>query len=118
MMKRTHIALLLASLSLGGCYYDVEEELYPGSFCDVANVTWSGTIKPIVDLTCATPGCHVAGGTGPGNFTTYAGVKAKVDDGSFRSQVLVSQAMPPTGPLGSCSLQQIDIWLNAGAPEN
>lgn len=118
MQRDRTILLLSTALLLGGCYYDNEEELYPSTFCDVANVTWSGTIKPIVDATCATPGCHVAGGTGPGDFTTYAGVKAKVDDGSFRNQVLVSQAMPPTGPLNDCSLQQINVWLNADAPEN
>ena len=118
MMRMREAMVLIATLGLTGCYYDNEEELYPGTFCDTANVTWSGTIEPIIQTRCAIPGCHVPGGTGTGDLLTYADVKEIADNGLLRLTVLVDQSMPQTGPLGDCEQQQINIWLNDGAPEN
>lgn len=103
-------------VSLTGCYYDVVEELYP-SVCDVSNVTWSGTIQPLVQGNCAVPGCHVAGTSAPGDFSTYAGVKAKADDGSLRQRVVVTRDMPPSG-FSNCQVKAFDVWIAAGAPQN
>ena len=102
----------------GGCYYDVEEELYPAAMCDTAAVTWATTVQPLVATNCATPGCHVPGGTGPGDFTSYNGVKNTVDNGTFATRVLDLQDMPPSTPLSNCELQQIDLWIKDGAPNN
>lgn len=111
--------LLAAILLLGGCYYDNEEELYPFSFCDTANVTWAGEIRPMVQLRCATPGCHVQGGQSP-DLSTYAGVKAQADAGRIQARVIdrVPSSMPPSGPLPSCDQLKLKRWLDAGAPEN
>lgn len=114
------ISMLLLVAGLGGCYYDNEEELYPGRFCEVGVATDAGyyaaTVEPILQSRCAIPGCHVPGGTGPGDFNQYTEVKAKVDAGSFQQQVLQSRAMPPSGPLPSCELLKLQAWLDAGAP--
>ena len=59
-------ALLLATATFRGCYYDSEEVLYPASFCDLTNVTWTNNIEPIIATECAIPACHVPGGDGPG----------------------------------------------------
>ena len=107
--------LFAAVFLLAGCYYDKEEILYPGTVCDTANVSWTGSVKAIIDGNCATTGCHVAGGTGPGDFTQYANVKAQVDNGNFTSIVLVSKTMPPSFSLSSCQLEQLTIWVNNGA---
>lgn len=110
-------ALLLSN----GCYYDNEEELYPNSFCDTVNVTYSGAIEPIIIAKCATPGCHVAGGSGSGDFTTYAGVIAKIqNNGPFLASVRSSPdaiPMPPSGStqLRSCEVRKIELWIAAGA---
>ena len=112
------IVTIAPVLLLAGCYYDKEELLYPASFCDLTDVSYSATIGPLVQNSCATPGCHVAGGTGTGNFTSYAGVNAAVANGTLRSQVLVDRTMPPTGPLSDCDMQQIALWLDAGALNN
>ncbi|MBK6774974.1 MAG: hypothetical protein IPG74_03685 [Flavobacteriales bacterium] len=117
MMRKSAIAFM-AMLLLAGCYYDKAEVLYPGSFCDTANVTYSGTAKSILETNCAISGCHVSGGTGPGNFTSYADVKQRVDNGTFRILVLENRTMPPSFSLSSCELEQLSIWLDAGAPEN
>ena len=118
------LALLSAVAFLSGCYYDTEEHLYPGGTCNTTNVTYSGTIKQIIQVRCATPACHVPGSTGPStDFTLDADVASDVADGSFRDRVFSSNAsnrMPPTSAaaLTSCELTQIKAWLDAGGPMN
>lgn len=110
-------ALILTTL-LSGCYYDVESELYPENNCEVPeNVSYEFHIEPIVSASCATPNCHVSGGNANGNFETYDGVLAKVNNGSFEEEVIISQSMPPSGPLPDCQLQLIEAWLSQGAPQ-
>ncbi|MEO8067113.1 MAG: hypothetical protein ABI599_05425 [Flavobacteriales bacterium] len=113
------IIVLCSLLLLGGCYYDSEEVLYPGSFCDTANVTYSGTVQSLIQTNCAVSGCHVPGGQGTGNFQVFAELKARVDNGTFRTLVLVNRTMPPNNvQLSACELEQLTIWVNAGALEN
>lgn len=118
-MPRSRILLLLMVVPMVGCYYDNEEELYPGA-CVVGDATapgyWTSTVEPLIQTRCAIPGCHVPGGTGPGDFTQYANVKARVDDQAFQQQVLIQKTMPTTGPLPACDLQKLQAWVDAGAP--
>src|SRR5437868_2705424 len=73
---------LIFILFLVGCKYNNEEELFGvKNSCDTSNVTYSTTITGILNTNgCA--GCH-SGSAPSGNIslTTYAGFKAKVDDG-------------------------------------
>lgn len=85
--------------------------------CDSLSVKFATDITPIIQVNCAITGCH-DGTSAPGNFTTYAGIKAKVDDGKLRSRVLTIKDMPPVGPLPDSSLQKIECWINDGAPNN
>jgi len=121
-MRATIILLFsLGVLLLNGCYYDNEEELYPNSFCDTTNVTYTNTIEPIIMSNCATPGCHVPGGGGNGDFTVFANVAAKVADGRFLASVKREPgvaAMPPDGALRPCQVRQIEIWIASGAANN
>ena len=91
-MRKLLIALLVVSL-FPSCYYDVEEDLYPG-YCNTAQVEYEKHIVPFIELRCATPGCHIAGGVGNGDFSTYAGLKEKVDNGSLAKRVLEIGDMP------------------------
>jgi len=100
-----------------GCYYDVEETLYPG-FCNTDQVTYSGVIKPLVELRCNAPACHVPGGNGTGDFTAYSGLKAQVDNGAVENQVIVLGAMPPSGTLSDCEQEQFRVWIANGAPND
>jgi hypothetical protein len=115
----TLAAALLAFSS--GCYYDVESELYPNSFCDTTITNYAGVVQPIIQANCATPGCHVPGGTGSGDFTTYAGLRSQVVSGrlvpSIRQQA-GAIAMPPTGRLSDCDIAKIVRWVDNGAQNN
>lgn len=114
--------LALMTMALTGCYYDNEEELYQYYYennqCDTANVTFADDIFPIIQGNCAISGCHIAGGAGNGIFENHAGVKAKVDNGSFFTRVIDQRDMPPGAPLNDCQIEKLTAWLNAGAPNN
>lgn len=86
--------------------------------CD--SIKYAKDIQPIMIGNCATPGCHVAGGTGPGDFTTYAGVFSKVSNGTFKARVIDGTPgfMPSSGRLPAAEIEKIQCWLGAGAPNN
>jgi hypothetical protein len=117
MYRQLIYLFLFIAVAASGCYYDNEEELYPFDFCDVTNVTYSGTIQPIVQGNCAVPGCHVPGATSP-DLSTYAGLKTAADNGKLRQQTIVARTMPPSGALPGCDQLAIQAWLDAGAPNN
>ncbi len=115
------IMALLFALSSTGCYYNNEEDLYPMNFCDTASVGYAAAIRPIIEAHCAIPGCHVPGGEGNGDFTTYTALRAKVDGGSLLpsiNQESNAVAMPPNGRLSDCEIAKITLWVQQGAPQN
>ena len=102
------------------CYFDKEEILYPssGNDCDTSNVTYSGTVASIMEVSCN--GCH--GGSDPfaGIRTdNYEDLKITVENGRFWGAINHDpqySAMPKDRPqLSDCSLLQIQIWIDKGA---
>ncbi|HQV76213.1 MAG TPA: cytochrome c [Flavobacteriales bacterium] len=89
--------------------------------CDTLNVTYSGTIAPLVAQRCA--GCH-GGGTPQGglNFGSWSVLNSVAADGRLADaiqHVPGAPAMPPTGAmLPDCRIQQFLIWIDSGAPNN
>jgi len=113
-------SVLVLVFSLSGCYYDNEEELYPGSnTCDTSNVTYSNSVAPVFAANCNS--CH-SGGSPSGNIITdnYTSVKANISRirGAINHQSGFS-SMPQNGSkLPSCELTKIDVWINQGMPNN
>lgn len=113
------LALIIAIATVSSCYYDNVEELYGTSPCDVTAVSWTSDIQPMIQQNCV--GCHSGVGASAGlDFSTYMSVKT-------HSSSLVNRMnkpngdpllMPPSGPLSNCTLNQMDAWVAAGAPEN
>lgn len=123
-MKRLFISLVTAavfSFFFVSCYYDNEEALYPtlSNLCDTTNVTYSGTIAPILNNSCLT--CHSTPATGGSILlTSYAEVVASAPriTGSIK-QLANFSAMPKnSGKLKSCSITQWDIWVRNGMLNN
>lgn len=106
--------LFLFAFAMVGCYYDVESELYPTD-CEIMDPTYQNAVEEIITRNCAVSGCHVSGGTGPGDLTEFGNVQSIVSDGSFENRVLVSQDMPPNSSLTNCELQILNTWLSNGA---
>lgn len=93
----------------------------PQTFCDSLDVSYNLHVKPLAEATCANSiGCHVSGGSGPGDFTTYAALSAVSQTVANRIQLPVSD--PLHMPQGSTLTQeQVDIflcWIEDGAPNN
>jgi len=65
---------------LNSCVSNVEEELYPPDTCDTTQVTYSGTIAPIIELNCFA--CHEGEQSLSGiPLNGYGHLKAMVDAG-------------------------------------
>ena len=84
--------------------------------CDTSKICYCSKIKALVDKECNTSGCHNSGSSN-GDYTTYAGIKAKATDGTLNTRVLVDQDMPPAGALPQPEMDLIDQWVKAGAWE-
>lgn len=87
------------------------------SFCD--SIKYTKYIKPIITKNCAYSGCHISGFS-YGDFTSYSGVKLKVDNSLFKTRVFDSplNPMPPSGQLSQSQRDSIKCWLDKGAPNN
>ncbi len=127
------IVLLLIGL-VSACSYnnyedDVKEPAPLVNPCDTIEVSFADTIHPIIIRYCgnqANGDCHFAGApTSKPDYTTYAGIKAKVDDGRLFARLFdqTPSAMPPAftqGPsaVDECDKKLIRKWIDAGAPNN
>lgn len=112
------ISILIIATTLQSCYNDSEEYLYGPVTCDTTEISFSTDVTPIINSSCATTNCHVSGGSGPGDFTQFGDLKAKVDDSSFVNRVIEQRTMPPGTPLTDCEIQILQAWLDAGATNN
>jgi uncharacterized membrane protein len=81
--------------------------------------SFSADIQPVINTKCALSGCHNAGST-LGDFTTYAGVKARADNGRLRRNVFELKIMPPPTAvqLSEHEKEQLKCWLDNGAQKN
>ena len=123
MKKWSVILILIAAVS--GCYYDNEERLYPdlNSNCDTTGITWSGTIRPILQTNCLS--CHSsaenAANGGNIDLESFASVKTRVEQGSLLGAMRHESPwspMPKGGnKLDDCSITKVRIWIENGAKE-
>ncbi|PHN07952.1 hypothetical protein CRP01_04140 [Flavilitoribacter nigricans DSM 23189 = NBRC 102662] len=108
-------------LLLPACYYDVEEELYPDTGCATDNVTYSGTILPILESNCFI--CHSeAAKNGNVILEGYDNLKGHVDSGRLLGAIRHEAGfspMPQNQPqLVDCVIEKIETWIEDGAPDN
>jgi hypothetical protein len=92
------------------------DEIEFKKYCDSIGVTYTNDVYPIIHTNCVVPGCHGAGATW--DYTTYAGLKAKVDNGSFEQRVIIQRSMPDGPPLSAQEIDILKCWLLDGAPNN
>jgi hypothetical protein len=124
MKTHTLFLLLAVGLLVTGCYYDSEEALYPqlNSGCDTTNVTFAGSIVPILSASCY--GCHSnANAAQFGDnirLESYDDVKRNLErlHGAVTWQSGYTPMPQNTAKLNDCSIQIIEIWMAQGAPDN
>lgn len=121
MTNRVRVAAVVLCLSIGaGCYYDVEEELYPNG-CNTSNISYVQNIVPILEANCLS--CHDAlSQNGNVNLEGYDNVKQYADSGellgTIRHEPGFSSMPQGTSMLPKCTIDRIQAWVDAGAPNN
>jgi len=126
-MKKLIFVLFIAILAtMAGCYYDSEEALYPtvSTTCDLTNVTFSATVKPILQASCYS--CHSnssAGSSGNGiKLENYSDVVSYVNNGRMMGAINHSNgyvAMPQGGgKLTDCEISKLQKWIDNGKLNN
>lgn len=91
--------------------------------CDTTNVRYSTTIQPLINAKCL--GCHNGSNASGGiNLSDYTKVKSVVTSQQLWGSVNHLQGYQPMpypaggAKLPQCELDQIRIWIQAGAPNN
>jgi hypothetical protein len=118
--------ILSVVLIAASCYYDSEEFLYPeiNNSCDISNITFSGSVSPILSQYCFS--CHsnnTASAYG-GNIKLedYADVKTHAEDGKLLGAIQHSPGYSPmpkgAGKLNDCKISIFQIWIENGVPDN
>ena len=77
-------------------------------------VSYSNDIKKIIDKSCNSSGCHASQSP---ILVNYAQVKAQVDNGKIKKEVITNQTMPQGSSLTSNELGLIQCWIDNGAQE-
>lgn len=89
--------------------------------CNTSNVTYSGTIRPLIINTCQ--GCHSGSAPSAGiNLTTYQGIATVANNGRLYGAISHTTgfvAMPYGGnKLSQCAIDKVKAWIDSGAPNN
>ena len=93
----------------------------PETFCDSLNVSYNLHVKPLAETKCANRiGCHVAGGSGPGDFTTYQALSGVSQSVKTRIELPANDPlhMPQGGTLTQEELEIFLCWIEDGAQNN
>jgi hypothetical protein len=120
---RVIIYLMTMLFVFSGCYYDDEELLYGvNPPCASTNVTFSGTINPILSNS-GCMNCH-SGNNPSGNINLqgYDNVKTVAANGSLYGAVNHSPGFSPMpqggNKLSPCDISKIKAWIDGGAINN
>ena len=120
-MKKILIALVAGIFMLSSCYYHKEDLLY-GSNCDTTNVTYSSTMRGLLNnYGCL--GCHVGNNPSGGiNLETYDNIKTVIDNGRLYGAITHSAGFKPmpdgAAKMNPCDINKVKAWIDAGAPNN
>ena len=125
-MKKSNFILLgfaiaAMTFSFQSCYYDVEAELYPNTSnsCDTTNVTYTNSVKSIVDTYCATTGCHASGANAP-TLDSYQNVVDAVNNTGFMCDIRHDSGCDPMpqgqSKLTDCNIAKLTSWQSKNFP--
>ncbi len=116
------VTLATTVFVLQGCLNDQGNvPLPPETKCDSLNVSYNLHVKPLAETKCANSiGCHVSGGSGPGDFTTYVGLSSVSQTVKTRIELPSTDVlhMPQGGILTQEELDIFLCWIEDGAQNN
>jgi len=118
-MNQKSLLIFILLVGILSCTNDNQEEFYNATECDTSDITFSATIKPIIDNNCKS--CHQAGSASGILLVSYSDIKTRVDDGSLMGAIKHQSGyspMPQGGKLDDCTISKLDAWINNGALNN
>lgn len=115
MIRYFSVVLLLSTIFIA-CTNDEAEPEASADCVAQADLSFATHIKPIIDGSCATVGCHGAGSVN-GIFTDFASMQPYIDNGKFNDEVVVKRTMPPGGNLDTAKYTLLKCWVEANYPE-
>ena len=117
-MKKIKFILFTVLIIFCTVIYNCKKDEYKNLDCSTISSAYTANIKPIINSNCTSSSCHGAGSSN-GDYTSYAGLKAKVDNGSLDNRVLQKKDMPKNAsPLSLDDRKKIKCWIEGGAPNN
>lgn len=108
-------ALILGAAVWTGCNGDDPNDKGPACNLSNADLSYSKNIKRIIDNNCLS--CHGGNGPGPGNYSTFAGMKEHLDAGHFLEQVVIDKTMPQNIAMPQAQRDSINCWIKSGYPQ-
>ena len=117
----TNLIFFVMLLSVVGCYYDVEEEIYPTLECDTLDMSYETDIQPLIEENCY--GCHSAAANfGNVNLEGHPQVLQYVTDESLLGAIKHDPGFSPMpknlSKLLECEIEKIESWISDGALNN
>ncbi|MFK7932662.1 MAG: hypothetical protein AB8G22_04080 [Saprospiraceae bacterium] len=128
-MLKTYILSLSSFLLLGlfittfpACTSDQLEPIEAPAVCDTLVPTYNQQMVFLIETTCAYEGCHISGFSS-GDYSSYSGMLASLDNGKVFNRVIATRDMPPEyadGPkeLTEAEVEIFNCWLENGHLEN
>lgn len=91
--------------------------------CDTLEATYDANVGGIIDMHCATSGCHTGSFPANGlNLSTYADVKNAAQKPSFLASIKHEDGQVPMpyamDKLQDSVIQVLECWVNKDFPEN
>ncbi len=118
-IKKISIAVFVIVLCvvIASCKKKKEQKEILSADCGKVTATYAAIIQPITNGNCLGSGCHGAG-SGNGDFTSFAGLKIKADNGILFRRVVKDGSMPPSGSLSKDDRIKFKCWIENGALNN
>jgi hypothetical protein len=107
--------IMIMTVLVIACKKDSENDT-PTVDCSTITTTFSGTVLPLMQTSCAKSDCHNTGSVnGPGPLTNYTQIfkeRVRIRD------VVASGTMPQDATFSAQQKAIITCWIDGGAPNN
>jgi hypothetical protein len=120
MKRKLVLALAAFALITVSCTKDKALEPMPFDPDCPTEISYAAEVKPVIDMSCATSGCHDASGAGGYTFTSHAEVAANADvilnvinhDSGFAPMPQGADKLPDS------TILKIKCWVQQGKLDN
>jgi hypothetical protein len=120
MKRMLFFSLFLVVIIIGGNNACTKDKTSVSAASCPDTISFANQVKPIIDLNCATSGCHNSASSGGYNLTTYSAISANAN--IILSVIKHESGVTPM-PFGGAKLadsliQQFECWVIQGKLEN